>query len=121
MDLKNFKVIDTLEVRISHPAFKEGEAPVFTVAGPAHSATRKAKKVWSDAVTKARGKNIDSDELAATRTATRILGWKNVTWDGESLPWSPENALMLLSEPTLEFIKDQINIALGDDESFFYA
>jgi len=121
MDLSKFTAVDTLDVTIQHSAFEEGKEPVFTMAGPCHFATKKADKVRTDAITKARGKNFDSEKLATTHVSARVLGWKNITWEGKPLEWSPENALMILSTPALKFVKDQIHVALGDDESFFTA
>ena len=121
MDLSKFSAVDSLDITIYHPAFDEGHEPVFTVAGPCHPATKKAEKARTEAILKARGKSSDMEKLSIELLASRILGWKNVTWEGEALPWSPENALKLMQAPGLKFVRDQIAIALADDESFFKA
>ena len=121
MDLKRFTAVDILEVTIQHSAFEEGQEPIFVMAGPCHIATKKADKARMETITKARGKHFDHDKLATAHTSARVLGWKNVAWEGKSLDWSPENALMVLATPALQFIKDQLHSALGDDESFFMA
>ena len=121
MDLSKFSAVDSLDVTIYHTAFDEGLEPVFTMAGPCHTATKKAEKARAEAILKARGKSHDMEKLSIELLASRVLGWKNVTWEGEALPWSPENALKLLQAPGLKFVRDQIAIALADDESFFKA
>lgn len=121
MDLSKFSAVDSIDVTIFHPAFEDGQEPVFTMAGPCHPATKKAEKARAEAILKARGKSYDMDRLSIELVASRVLGWKNVTWEGAALPWSPENAVMLLQTPALKFVRDQIAIALADDESFFKA
>lgn len=117
-----FHALDTLEATIYHPDFEDGKEPVITLAGPNHSATKKADKDRQAAITAARGRKIDFTKLTKDHSAARIIGWKNTgafTDDGEELDWSPETALELMHTPDLAFVANQILAKFGDDDSFF--
>lgn len=46
------------------------------------------------------------------------VGWDNVVYKGKELPFSVENATMLYSDEGMEWIRKQIDIAVGKLENF---
>lgn len=120
MDLSKIKAVETVRVEIGHPAC---EGVAFVLAGAAHHATKKAEQKRADALIK--GKKLlkadDRDKIMTDYLAARILAWEGVEWGGEVLECTLENAFMVLSEPNLSFLRDEILMALGDDDVFFSA
>lgn len=118
LDLSKFKAKDCITLEIQHP---DVEGVVFTLAGPHHPNTlrnrreRESKLIRTrKALTPAEREDIANDTLVA-----RILGWKGIDWEGKELSYSEEAARTLITCPDLSFIRDQIALALADDESFF--
>jgi hypothetical protein len=120
MDLSKLKAVDSVIVKPDHPALEGVE---ITVAGAAHPATKTAERVRGDAMVKGRrvAKGEEREKIQTNYIASRILGWKGIEWEGEPLPFSHENALMLLGNPNLEPLKVAILAEMGDDEAFFKA
>lgn len=120
MDLSKIKAVETVRVEISHPAC---EGVAFVLAGATHPATKKAEQKRADALLKAkRGlKADDRERMMVEFIAARVLSWEGVEWDGKPLECTPENVEMVLTVPDLAFLRDEILVALGDDEAFFTA
>lgn len=95
----------------------------FTLAGATHPATKKADQKRSDALLKAKKglKAEDRDRLMLDYVSARVLAWEGIEWEGVELECTPENVAMVLSTPDLSFLRDEILVALGDDEAFFTA
>lgn len=119
MDLSKFRALDTIDVTIRHASF-EDNAPVFTLAGPNHAATKKADQERSDAIQAGRAKT-DASKVVLNHLAGRVVGWQNVTWEGEPMECTPENVVKILSAPGLGFVLNQIAFALRSDDAFFVA
>ncbi|BDU72399.1 hypothetical protein [Mesoterricola silvestris] len=118
MDLSKVKAVDSVIVKPDHPALLGVE---ITLAGAVHPATKKAERDRADAMVKGR-KIARGDEREAIQNAyiaARIIGWTGIEWEGEALPYSPENALMLVSNPNLAILREAIVAEMGNDEVFF--
>lgn len=114
MDLAKFKAVDSIRVEIDQ-AGCEGVA--FVLAGPSHPKTKAAERSRTDALANSRRK-MKGDALrtmALEFIAARVLAWEGVEWAGEPLELTEANVLMILSNPDLGFIVDQILAAIGDD------
>lgn len=116
MDIKKIRVLDTIPVVVADP--DGGPDVVFTLAGPAHPVALKADQARADAIMKQRGK-INARAMANEYVAARVIGWEGLTSDGEPLVFSPEAALSLLSDPNMGFLRDHLQAAIGDNESFY--
>lgn len=118
MDLSKLKAVDTVVVKPDHSALEGVE---ITLAGAAHPATKKAERARQDAMVKGRRavKGEERENIQTEYIAARILGWKGIEWEGQMLPFSHENALMLLRNPNLEVLRNAILAEMGDDEAFF--
>lgn len=115
MDLSTIKAIDSIWVEID-----QVEGLSFELAGPSHPVALKAQRERTDRMFKARKFTAKAREDAALdHLACRVLSWKGVEWEGAPLECTPENVWMILENPNLDFIKNQLLIALADDESFF--
>jgi hypothetical protein len=123
MDLSKFKVKDSITVEIVHPDL--GDAHVsFEIAGPSHALTLKSQRERADRITKLRGRNMTAKEkeaLGIEMLASRVLSWEGVEWEGKPLECTPENAAMILGNPNLGFIANQVFTVLAEDDSFFSA
>jgi hypothetical protein len=49
--------------------------------------------------------------------ATCTVGWKNLVWQGEELPYTPANALMVISK--VPAIRELLNKSTGSRKLFF--
>jgi len=118
MDLSKFKAVDSIRVDIDQ-AGCEGVA--FILAGPSHPATKKAERARTDAMAnnKRRLKGDALKQMVTEFLAARVLSWEGVEWDGKPLEASEENALLILGNPDLEFIQNQLLTALGNDDLFY--
>jgi len=120
VDLSTIKALETVKVEITHSAC---EGVSFVLAGPTHPATRKAEQARADVLVKSKKapKGSERDKIMHEFIAARVISWEGVEWEGKPLECNHENALMVLSHPNLTFLRDEILIALGDDEVFFKA
>jgi len=120
VDLSKIKAVDSVRVEIQHPAC---EGVVVVIAGITHAATKKADQKRADALLKAKKglKAEDREKLMIDYMSARVLAWEGVQWEGADLECTPENVAMVLSVPDLAFLRDEILIAMGDDEAFFKA
>lgn len=58
---------------------------------------------------KAEGEEISNEKAGIELIAASITGWSdNLGIDGEPLPYSPKNAIKLLSDPRTEWIGEQV-------------
>ncbi len=118
MDLSKIKVKDSITLDIIHPDL---DGISFELAGPNHAVTLKAKRDNQDRFAKMR-RNLKPDELdkiGRDNISARVLSWKGVEWEGKKLECTPENVAMILGNPNLSFIQDQIAASLRADEDFF--
>jgi len=62
--------------------------------------------------------DVDSFEAESLDLlASCTLGWKHITWKGQALPFSTENARMLYTE--LSWLREQVDAFVGDRQNFF--
>lgn len=47
------------------------------------------------------------------------IDWEGVVFDGQEMPFTPENAKILYSEPRLRFLNNQVDAFASDRRNFF--
>lgn len=58
------------------------------------------------------------DARAIDYLVAATTGWRNVVYKGKALEFSKENAKMLYSAPGMQWIKSQVDVAVGKLENF---
>ena len=121
MDLSTAFPLDLITVNIKDPKGKPTDISL-TLAGPAHAATIAVDRAQADAVLKAKGEKPTLDQFFSEtedELVGRTLGWANVSWQGAELPFSPDNARMLYTNPKLAWLRNQVSRSLRDVNLFF--
>tara|TARA_Y100000296_G_scaffold84935_2_gene119609 strand:- start:948 stop:1376 length:429 start_codon:yes stop_codon:yes gene_type:complete len=138
MDLSELDVQAAAEngaaMQLMHPATGEplehdGKPITITLMGADSAAFRrsvalamaKQSKARDVDLSKATGEEImatfDKGERAAVEHLLAVtIGWDNIVWEGEVLPFSRENAAMVYSRH--RWIRDQANKFIGDRTNY---
>ncbi len=101
----------------------EGTAAYVTVFGQDSAAAQKAKRDATQNALSRRNRQMNATELEAQNieflTAV-TTGWHLVNFDGEvvDFPFSPANARKLYGTASFNWIKEQIDEAVGDRSNF---
>lgn len=122
-DLSAIRQQDTGTLEIVHPATGEGTGWLIEIAGPGHPATLRQRNSMIARARKAGAKSQERtaeqiDRESAEFLANSIISWSGLTMDGKPVPYSPEKALEILSDPGFSLIRDQINKFLLAETSF---
>jgi hypothetical protein len=134
-DIGSVPVSDVAELAIIHPATAKPTTWKLHLAGPGHPETiaisneaSRERMVREQAQERARvngrkwkGEDIDpvaEREKTFRRAARRIVGWTPVTMNGETFPYSAENAFRLLNDPKFGWVAEQFYNYLGEDAAF---
>ena len=108
---------------INHPRTGEPTSMRIKVAGPDSetykSIDRRVSNKRLNAIRKAKN-GLTVEQLTAFDFEMIIgitLDWEKISWSGEPLPFSQDNAKMIYTE--FPFIRDQVNEFAGDRANFF--
>lgn len=104
-----YHVRDPLGVPMEH----EGEPVIITLAG-ADSPTYKNRQ--RELARENTEKPLDRDALAMEMLVACTLGWRGIIWDGEPLPFTPENARMLYANH--EWLREDVASVVLDRANF---
>lgn len=132
MDLSNLMVTDEAKaVDLVHPVtfrpLGTPEKPVrVMIVPPSHPRMRAVERRIADQRVQnamvARGRmKLSADEIeaeAVDRLVACIESWEGIDMDGKPLKVSAENARMLMTNPALRWLRDQVDQALGDHGTF---
>lgn len=130
-----FEFEDTAEMTVRHPITDQPTTWVWTIAGPGHpvtveQGTRLSRKVLNENRAKEqamvngrkwKGDDREPEEIRrenAETFAERVLGWTEVTINGEPYGYSRENVVKLLMNPRYGRIYTQLLDFLRADENF---
>lgn len=124
-DLRSIKTVDQFTVAIKDP---EGNPTgvTFTLAGPTHPVRKaqdqaKARKLIKEANKTGKVAIPDPADAEAARPkdlAALTLGWEGYEEFGAVVPFSTEAAEKLYADPTMKWLADQVDEALGDKALF---
>lgn len=130
LDLYNFtsdKANIPADVVFIHPVTKKPTDVVFQVVGLDSSAAQACMDLQQtmrvNELAKTEGQQevlFDPKESRASTIQLLVactVGWKNLQWQGQELPFSPENAAMIYE--LVPSIKEQVDKAVGDRKRFF--
>lgn len=132
MDLSTLMVTDEAKaVDLVHPVtfrpLGTPEAPVrVMIVPPSHPRMRAVERRIADQRVQnamvARGRmKLSADEIeaeAVDRLVACIESWEGISIESKPLKVSAENARMLMTNPALRWLRDQIDQALGDHGTF---
>jgi hypothetical protein len=134
MDLSLLQAAETAEFVPNHPISGDPlDIKIFLVGSDtaefkALVRQRMASNLLKDQQTK--GKNnakdaarIEAELMEAEKRSVDLLvkctkGWDNVEWEGKALKFSAENAAMLYSNPTLSWLREQVDKFIADRGNF---
>ena len=117
-----------IDIELVHPATGEGlDAWVRVRGNDSRTVQNHARKVVNDMQKRekiARGKNKDTDlsieeleMLAVERAVVRIISWRGIEEDGQSVPFTVENATRILKDNP--WIREQV-LENSDDLTGFF-
>ena len=117
-----------IEIELVHPATGEGLDAWVRVRGKdSRTVQNHARKVVNDMQKRekiAKGKNKDADlsieeleMLAVERAVVRIISWRGIEEDGQSVPFTVENATRILKDNP--WIREQV-LENSDDLTGFF-
>jgi len=117
-----------IDIELVHPATGEGLDAWVRVRGKdSRTVQNHARKVMNDMQKRekiARGKNKDTDlsieeleMLAVERAVVRIISWRGIEEDGQSVPFTVENATRILKDNP--WIREQV-LENSDDLTGFF-
>lgn len=135
LDLNEVQVEDVANLIIHHPATGAATTWVMQIAGPTHAVTlalqnevsrerMNEEKAQEQARVngrkwKAPDREPEEERLKSMRRVSRrIVGWSDVTLNGEPFPYSAENAFRVMSEPKMGWIAQQVLDFFGADAAF---
>lgn len=120
----------SLPVAVLHPVTGAEVGASVTLAGPEHPkakalefARQRKQRATFNATGKVQLGDPEEDaEESVESLAARTLGWDGLADDdGNPLPYSPEAALALYTDPRNAWLRDQMFEALGKRERFIAA
>jgi hypothetical protein len=130
LDLSNFtsdKANEPVDVVLKHPVTGEDTDVVFQIVGLDSTA---AQACIDRQQAKRYNEMVKDGELVSTAfnpeenrgqlvelLATCTVGWRNLQWNGEDLPYNYDNAVMLITK--VPAIRDLLNKATGSRKLFF--
>lgn len=124
MDLSELSQAMETEVELIHPVTNKPTG-IKVILRSRHSAEMKAlaRQVADSRLALARrNKSMDSaaieDEVTGFMVAS-VRSWSGITKGGTPLECTPENVKGILIDPGLQWIKKQLDEALGNDALFF--
>lgn len=132
MDLTTLMVADEAKpVDLTHPVtfrpMGTAEKPVrVMIVPPSHPRMRAVERRIADArvqnAMNARGRmKLTAEEIeneAIERLVASIESWEGIELGGKVLKVSAENARMMMTTPGLRWLRNQVDIALGDVGTF---
>jgi hypothetical protein len=127
INLRSIQQVDTAIVEIKDPADGTPLGARFVLAGPTHPERRRIGFAQARKALRAFDKRgrvdmpdpEESEDLKFGNLAAYTLGWEGVDGpDGAPVPFSRAAALDLYRDPTMAWLVDQLDAALGDRELF---
>lgn len=130
LDLSLFtsdKANEPVDVVFKHPVTGEDTDIVFQIVGLDSTTAqecldRQQAKRFNEMSKDGEIKDVKFDPVDARNQLIELLvactrGWKNLQWQGEELPFSPENARMIYA--AVPSIRELLNKATGSRKLFF--
>ena len=123
-DIFSFRQSAQTEVEIIHPLTNKPVGIKFLIISR-HTAEVKnlARQMADKRIASARkGKPIDTASLedeSLDLLVAAVKGWDGVEDEGKPIPCTAEKVREILSTPGLEWIRKQVDDALGNDALFF--
>ena len=112
---------DSFELEIFHPTTGEG-GWFIELASPCHAGAQSKVAAILDRSRKRKVSTTGQDERDGVELiAARILGWKGLKSGAEDVPYTPETATAILSNPKSFWVRSQLLEALGDASRPFNA
>lgn len=120
LNLSTLAAKDFADLKILHPASGEPTEMVVKIAGPSSEEYAKAKRRLSEARSAVDTLSPEiARKLSLDLLLDCIMGWQGVSMDGKKeLPYSRDNASMLMSDKRFYWLEDQIDRALVNVANF---
>lgn len=125
-NLKKIRTLEQFEIEIKDEQ-GTGTGVIFTLAGPNHPVRRQAqlaanRKMIQQANKTGKVELPDPEDSEAERfknLAAATLGWRGYSDDvGQAVPFSQQTAHELYVDPTMLWLVDQVEAAMGAKDRF---
>lgn len=119
MDLKNLlPTVADLKIKLPNG---EDTGITFKIVGEDSAQYRKGAKTVAQMFYTDERPSPDAHERANNELfAGCVVGWSGIEQDGQPLPYSPEKALELLSNPQLTYVRQQVEGFVQKRAEFFF-
>lgn len=123
MDFASIKA-NTARIDIRHPATQEPTGLVWYLKPMSDPAVKAIQRRFTNETLRQRGMKITAEKADANRTDILVAATDKWEWngdaefEGEKPELTPENIRKVLK---LDWVRDQLDEALGDDAAFFTA
>lgn len=105
---------DSFTIEILHPTTGEG-GWFIELASPCHAGAQAKVAAILDRARKRKVSTTGQDERdGVDLLVSRILGWKGLKSGEEDVPFTPETAASILTNPKAFWLRSQLIEALGD-------
>ncbi|NKC30202.1 hypothetical protein [Falsiroseomonas selenitidurans] len=135
LDIDSVETADVAILTIHHPATGAATTWKMQIAGPGHAATlalqnevarERLREEKAQEQARANGRKWKATDLdpeeerlkSMRRVSRRIIGWSDVTLNGQAFPYSAENAFLVMSDPKRGWIAQQVMDFFGSDAAF---
>lgn len=126
LSLDDFETVQTAEIALRDPQTGAPTSARVTLAGPEHPVHRRIlldrnRRMRASMMKTGRVQLDDpeDEEVAATDMLVACtLGWSGLTRGGHPLVFSPDEARKLYSDPARRWLRDQVQAALNEAQSF---
>jgi hypothetical protein len=126
MDLSKISTGDAGDFELLHPIDQTKTGVIFQLAGPNHPKRKAQKYSFERALTQRvnrTGKlSIEDPEIRHERETEFLvactLGWSSLDMNGQSYPFSTENAKRLYEDEERDYVREQILEALKSNALF---
>ncbi len=110
---------DTFSIEIIHPATGEG-GWFIELAAPFHAGAQAKVNAVLDRSKKRKVSTASQDERDGVELiAARVVGWTGLKSGSDDMPYTPETAVAILSNPKSFWLRSQLIEALGDSSRPF--
>lgn len=126
LDISTFENIASVDLVVKHPVTGADTAATITLAGPEHPtrkslvyARARAMRQEYQRTGKVEATDPEDDARVEKEFISKcVLGWNGISSNGVPLPFSPERALTLLSDPRRAWMYAQVKVALDSADLF---
>ena len=127
-DIDSIEDVGSADYEVTHPHTGLGTGAFITMAGPEHPERKRItmtliRRMRAEAMRhKVKPKDPEEDMAESRQMLVKItLGWRGIKVNGRDVPFTPQAAEELYSDPKREWLVKQLAAAMNDQTLFIKA